>query len=62
MPIVQATGMPPWRPMTGDRYTLPAGIANSVMSVTHSRFGAVAWKSRFTKSAGAPPISPLYEE
>lgn len=30
--------------MTGDRYTLPAGIENSVMSVTHSRFGAVAWR------------------
>lgn len=32
VPIVHATGMPPWRPMTGDRYTLPAGIANSVRS------------------------------
>ena len=61
MPIVQATGMPSWQSMTGDRYTLPAGILNSVMSVTHSRFGAVAWKSRFTGFAGAPPISPLYE-
>lgn len=61
VPIVQATGMPSWQSMTGDRYTLPAGIENSVMSVTHSRFGAVAWKSRFTRFAGAPPISPLYE-
>ena len=24
--IVQATGMPSWQSMTGDRYTLPAGI------------------------------------
>ena len=39
VPIVQATGMPSWQSMTGDRYTLPAGIENSVMSVTHSRFG-----------------------
>lgn len=61
MPIVQATGMPPWRPMTGDRYTLPAGIANSVMSVTHNRFGASAWKSRFTGFFGALVSSPLYE-
>ena len=40
--------------MTGDRYTLPAGILNSVVSVTHSSFGFAAWKSRFTRLAGAP--------
>lgn len=28
VPIVQATGMPSWQSMTGDRYTLPAGIEN----------------------------------
>jgi len=56
-----ATGMPSWRSMTGDRYALPAGIENSVRSVTHSRFGALAWKSRSTGFFGALASSPLYE-
>ena len=62
VPIVQATGIPSQQSITGDRYALPAGMENSVMSVTHRRFGASAWKSRPTRFAGAsPPISPLYE-
>ncbi|ADG99614.1 hypothetical protein BLJ_0121 [Bifidobacterium longum subsp. longum JDM301] len=47
--------------MTGGRYALPAGIENSVRSVTHSRFGASAWKSRSTGFFGALASSPLYE-
>ena len=39
VPIVQATGMPSWQSITGDRQALPAGIENSVRSVTHSMFG-----------------------
>ena len=47
--------------MTGDRYALPAGMLNSVRSVTHSMFGLPAWKSRFTRFSGAFVSSPLYE-
>lgn len=45
----------------GDRYTLPAAIWNSVMSVSHFSFGATAWKSRLMKLSGAGLISPWYE-
>lgn len=43
VPIVQATGMPSWQSMTGDRYTLPAGIENSVvlLQCLFDRFGSV---------------------
>ena len=40
---------------------MPAGIENSVRSVTHSMFGRSAWKSRFTRFFGALAGSPLYE-
>ncbi len=42
----------------GDRYTLPAGVWNSVMSVSHFSFGAAAWKSRLMRFSGAGLISP----
>lgn len=42
-------------------WALPAGIENSVRSVTHSMFGRSAWKSRFTRFFGALVSSPLYE-
>jgi hypothetical protein len=44
--------------MMGDRYTLPAGIWNSVMSVSYFLFGAAAWKSRLMRFSGAGLISP----
>ena len=40
---------------------MPAGIENSVRSVTHSRFGASAWKSRSARFFGTLAGSPLYE-
>lgn len=40
---------------------MPAGIENSVRSVTHSMFGLSAWKSLFTRFFGALVSSPLYE-
>ena len=33
VPIVQATGMPSWQSMTGDRYTLPVYFVKSVFRV-----------------------------
>ena len=61
VPIVHATGMPSWQSITGDRWALPAGIENSVRSVTHSMFGRSAWKSPSARFAGALVNSPLYE-
>ena len=61
VPIVQATGMPSWQSITGDGQALPAGIENSVRSVTHGMFGRSAWKSPSTRFAGALVSSPLYE-
>lgn len=49
---------PSKQPMTGERYTLPAGIWNSVMSVNHFSFGAAAWKSRLMGFSGVGLISP----
>lgn len=40
---------------------LPAGIWNSVMSVSHSSFGAAALKSRCRRLSGAGLISPMWE-
>lgn len=37
----------------GDRYTVPAGIWNSVMSVSHSALEVAAWKSRLMRFSGA---------
>ena len=34
MPIVRLTTLPSKQSITGDRYTLPAGMSNSEMSVT----------------------------
>ena len=46
--------------MTGLRYAFSSlGSLNSVMSVSHSLFGASAWKSRPTRLGGASDISPL---
>ena len=50
--------MPSKQSMIGERYTLPAGIWNSVMSVSHFTFGAFAWKSRLIRFSGAGLISP----
>lgn len=47
--------------MIGDRYTLPAGIWNSVMSVSHFSLGAEARQSRLMMFSGAGLISPRYE-
>ncbi len=40
VPIDQLTTRPSKQSMTGDRYTLPAGIWNSVRSVSHFWFGS----------------------
>ena len=61
VPIVHATGMPSWQSITGDGQALPAGIENSVRSVTHGMFGRSAWKSPSARFAGALVSSPLYE-
>jgi hypothetical protein len=47
--------------MMGERYTLPAGIWNSVMSVSHFSLGTAAWKSRLMRFSGAGLISPRYD-
>ena len=44
VPMVQLITSPSKQLIMGDRYTLPAGIWNSVMSVSHFSFGAAAWK------------------
>jgi hypothetical protein len=59
VPIDQLTTMPSKQSIMGDRYTLPAGIWNSVMSVSHFSFGAPALKSRFSTLSGAGLISPM---
>jgi hypothetical protein len=56
--MVQLTTIPSKQSMIGDRYTLPAGIWNSVMSVSHFSLGAAAWKSRLMMFSGAGLISP----
>lgn len=58
VPIDQLMTMPSKQSMMGERYTLPAGIWNSVMSVNHFTFGAFAWKSRLIRFSGAGLISP----
>jgi hypothetical protein len=58
VPIDQLMTKPSKQSMTGERYTLPAGIWNSVMSVSHFSFGAAAWKSRLMRFSGARLISP----
>jgi hypothetical protein len=40
VPIVQLMTSPSKQSITGDRYRLPAGMWNSVMSVNHFSFGA----------------------
>lgn len=57
--MVQVGSRPLKQSTNADRYILPAGIANSVMSVSHSSLGLSAWKLRFTTSATAGVISPL---
>jgi len=59
--IDQLTAMPSKQSIMGERYTLPAGIWNSVMSVSHFSLGALALKSRFKRLSGAGLISPMYE-
>lgn len=39
-------------------YTFPAGMLNSVMSVSHFMLGASAWKFRCTRLGTAGLISP----
>lgn len=47
--------------MMSERYTLPPGIWNSLMSVSHFTFGAFAWKSRLIRLSGTGLISPRYD-
>ena len=62
----QLSGMPSEQPAMGGRYTLPAGMRNSVTSVIHSSLGSSAWKRCLPRSSrsrfsGASEISPSYE-
>ena len=61
--IDQLSGMPSKQSTIGERYTLPAGMRNSVTSVIHSSLGLSARKWRFPFSSrsrfgGASDISP----
>jgi len=56
--MVQLTTRPLKQSIMGERYTLPAGIWNSVMSVSHFSLGVFAWKSRLMTLSGAGLISP----
>ena len=58
VPRVQLTTRPSKQSMMGDRYTLPAAIWNSVMSVSYFSFGVAAWKLRLIRLSGAGLISP----
>ena len=58
VPIVHLTTRPSKQSITGERYTFPAGIWNSVMSVNHFSFGQSTWKSRLIRFSGAGLISP----
>lgn len=58
---VQATHIPLKQSIMGLKQALPAGMENSVMSMSQRQFGPSAWKSRFTMFSGASPISPLQE-
>ncbi|AOJ40895.1 hypothetical protein WJ23_23145 [Burkholderia lata] len=59
VPIDQLTTIPSKQSIMGDRYTFPAGIWNSEISVTHFSLGAFAWKSRLMMLSGAGLISPI---
>jgi hypothetical protein len=59
--IDQLTTLPSKQSIVGDRYTLPAGVWNSVMSVRHVAFGTLALTSRFTTLSGAGPLARMYE-
>ena len=59
VPIAQLTGNPSKQSMIGDRYTFPAGMRNSVISVNHLLLGLSAWKSRLIIFSTSGLISPL---
>jgi len=54
----QLISNPSKQSIIGESHTLPAGIWNSVMSVSHFSFGVAAWKSRLRRLSGAGLISP----
>ena len=58
VPMDQLTTSASKQSIIGNRYTLPPGSYNSVMSVSHFSFGAQAWKSRLMRLSGAGLISP----
>src|SRR5699024_278601 len=59
--IVQLTTAPSKQSIIGDRYTLPLGMRNSVISVIHFSFILSALKLRFNTLGTAGDISPSYE-
>ena len=61
VPIVQETAMPSKQSIIGDRYTFPAGIWNSVISVSHFWFGWVAEKSRLITLSTSGVIKGIYD-
>ena len=58
VPIVQLTTNPSKQSITRKRYTFPAWIWNSVMSVSHFIFDVSAWKSLLVRFSGVGLISP----
>jgi hypothetical protein len=56
--IDQVTTIPSKQLIIAERYTLPAGIWNSVISMSLFSLGAAALKSRLMKLSGAGLISP----
>lgn len=58
MSIEHVTTRPSKQSVIGERYTLSAGILNSVMSVSHLVLGVSAWEFRFTRLGISRLISP----
>ena len=52
------TAMPSKQSMIGERYTFPAGILNSAISVNHFSLGFSAWRFRAMRLGAAGLISP----
>ena len=61
IPISHVTNNPSKQSTMGDKYTFPAGIANSVISVNHLILGFSAKKLRFISLGTAGYTSPAYE-
>lgn len=61
VPIVQLATIPSKQSMIGERYTFPARMLDSVMSVSHFTFRALAEKFRSITVTTAGVISSCYD-